>query len=188
MPMSTIRTFIAIEIDPAVRQAIRQLQENAENPAVKISWTRPGNIHLTLKFLGEVPEKRVEEIGLELKRIAESQDSFHVGVRGVGVFPGSSRARVFWVGLADPGNRLVTLAGRVDAAMHGLGFKREKRAFTPHLTVGRAKVPPPRAFVEAFLKTPFDAGEQSVAEIVLMKSELHPRGAIYTPLVRCALK
>jgi len=185
--MSSVRTFVAVEIPDAVRQRIAELQERLKQHRARISWTRPGNVHLTLKFLGNVAEERLGAVMDAVERASAGIEPFRARVHQVGGFPNLRRPRVLWVGLdADP--RLTRLAGEIDAALGELGFPRETRRFSPHLTIGRVKGSLSREVSEALASTSFDGGEMTVAEVVVMKSDLKPTGAVYTALRRAALR
>ncbi|MBI4729926.1 MAG: RNA 2',3'-cyclic phosphodiesterase [Acidobacteria bacterium] len=100
-------------------------------------WVPAANLHLTLKFIGEVPDQRLGEVSAAVSGAVAGEDVFGTCLEGVGVFPSERRARVLWVGLADAAGLLARLAGRIEAALEALGVPRERRRFVPHLTVAR---------------------------------------------------
>ena len=147
-----------------------------------MAWTAADNLHVTLKFLGNVDESRIHEIGAAL-RSAVTVPAFEVGIRGLGAFPTATRARVLWAGA--PGSAPFTrLAGEVDRALEALGFPPEGRPFTAHVTLGRVRAPRSNDSLAAALESSAtkDFGTIRVDRVSLMRSDLSPRGARYTEL------
>jgi 2'-5' RNA ligase len=144
------------------------------------------NLHVTLKFLGQIDEARVDAIGDALIAAARRTPAFDVNVRGLGAFPTATRARILWAGLA-PAAPLVSLAAAVDAALAGLGIARESRPFAAHVTLGRVRESRRNPALADALARPADCGRLAVTRISLMRSELHPRGARYTELATVLL-
>ena len=143
-------------------------------------WVAPESIHITLKFVGEVQEKRIEDIDVALTGL--TWKPFTVTVRGVGFFPGTRSPRVFWAGMEAP--TMQGLAEHLDARMERLGFEKEKRAFRPHITLARAR----NTRIESSLVTssaPYeehDFGSSTVDRVFLFKSTLKPSGAVHEKL------
>jgi len=192
MPLSSedMRLFIAIEIPEEIKQEMAKIQRLLKGSGVQASWTRAEGIHLTLKFLGEVPESRLPEITTALNNAAGSTAAFGLEVAGVGTFPNPKNARVVWIGISGETGCLGKLHASVEEAMNGLGFEQEERSFTPHLTLGRIRSIPSRdqwsRALDAVKDTRFPAF--TVTAISLMKSELKPSGAVYTELGWVELK
>ena len=180
-----MRTFVAIELDDAIRTAIVTAGERLRGTRLKATWVREHGVHLTLKFLGDVPAERVPEIAAALEEAAAGVEPFGFAVRGLGAFPNARRPRVLWTGVVEESGALAALVGRVEDGLSRLGFKKEGRRFHAHLTIGRVRSAPKD--VTPWLQDPFEAGVQDVEEIVLFQSELHPGGAVYTPLARMPL-
>jgi len=186
-----IRTFIAIDLSDNVRAAIEQAQTRLKrtNLAVKISWTKVANLHLTLQFLGYVEEAVVEKISTALRLVAAQHQPFDVSVHGTGAFPNEKRPRVVWIGCDDAGDHLKSLARAMQDAMEPLGFDPERHEVLAHLTLGRIKSPR----VDATLTRAIDSlkdtsfGTLRVEAIHLFESQLHPEGSIYTKLSSHAL-
>jgi 2'-5' RNA ligase len=185
-----MRLFIAIEIPDDVKKLMAEAQAKLKGAAVDAGWTRPQGIHLTLKFLGEVPEPRAPELMTALTGAIKGTGDFRLDIAGAGAFPNPKSARVVWIGVSGETDKLAKLQVAVEDAMTGLGFPREDRAFTPHLTLGRIKYIRSRdAWLKALeeikdIKLPsFD-----VHSVSLMKSELKRSGAVYTELGRVGLK
>jgi 2'-5' RNA ligase len=143
------------------------------------------NVHVTLKFLGQVDEPRLPAVIDALGVVARSR-GFDVDVRGLGAFPSAARARVVWAGL-DAARPLAALAAAIDGALAELGFPRESRPFAAHVTLGRVREPRRQPALGDALTRGGDFGRLPVTAVSLMRSELHPRGARYTELARIAL-
>jgi 2'-5' RNA ligase len=188
--MSKIRTFIAIEIPAEIQNKIGALQSNLKGIGGRVSWTKPGNIHLTLKFLGDTDEDIIDEIAVELQEAVQNITGFEIIVQGVGVFPNFKRPRVIWVAAKSEGDQLQKLAAQIENCMENFGFEKETRRFSAHLTLGRVKDTKGIEPIMEKLKNyeEFEVGSFAVTEFYLIKSELHPAGSIYTPLKKFVLK
>ncbi len=186
--MPEIRTFIALTMPSSVQEKIAVLQEQLKPMRERISWPRPSNIHLTVKFLGNVDSSGLSLIEDALAQSLASSSVFTFTVKGLGAFPNIERPRVLWVGVNAPDNAFNALAKSVDDALIQFGFSKESRKFTPHLSLGRVKSQPTLDFIDHFHSINFDAGVSRASEIVLMRSELKPDGAVYTPLRKFQLK
>ena len=194
-----IRTFVAVELGAPLRQALAQAQaglrsrlEKTAGPDVRIQWVRPDSIHLTLKFLGDIPENRVPEVHAALVGAAGRHARFTLAAEGLGVFPDARAPRVVWVGLVDHGGALQRLAADVEAALDAIGFAPEAKPFHPHLTLARIKERSREAgralSAGGMLAHETKPGPLPVEAVSLMKSELRPSGAVYTELHRVSLK
>lgn len=184
-----MRTFIAIEIPDAVKQEMAKVQDQLRGSGVQASWTRPEGIHLTLKFLGEIDESKTAAIMDSLTPSVAGTGGCRLDVMGVGTFPNPRNARVAWLGIAGDVGRLKALQRAVEEGMTGIGFKREARTFSPHLTLGRIKGVPSREQWLRVLEKLHDVELPGfdVDALSLMKSELKPSGAVYTEIGRIAL-
>jgi 2'-5' RNA ligase len=185
-----VRTFIAIEIPEETKRAMAEVQARLKGSGAEASWTRPEGIHLTLKFLGEVPEERVGEVRNALVQAAEGRSRFRLTVAGTGVFPNEKNPRVVWVGVSGELDKLMGLQIRVEEHMVRLGFQQEDRRFTPHLTLGRIKKLSSRGSwlhaLEGVRGIALPGFE--VAGLSLMKSELGQAGSVYTEIGRAELR
>ena len=146
-----------------------------------VAWVPAANLHVTLKFLGQLDEARVAAIADALGSAASRADPFDVDFRGLGAFPTTSRPRVVWAGL-EGGRALGALAGAVDAALAALGLPREPRPFAAHVTLGRVRAPRRNPALAEALARPADFGRLAVTRVSLMRSDLRPGGARYTEL------
>ncbi len=183
-----IRAFVAIRIAPDVTQRICEAQTQLEQQLRGIRWVKDQSFHLTLKFLGEIPEERVAAVGDALERATRSRELFIFGCRGLGVFPDIRRPRVLWAGLE--GKWLVPLAAAVEERLEEVGFARERREFKPHLTIGRwrefdGRTDLLRQQLEGWKV--HDFGPSPANEVIFFQSVLKPDGAVHTPLRICPL-
>jgi 2'-5' RNA ligase len=179
-----MRAFIAIDLPNEVRAALADAQNALRKTRVKVSWARPENIHLTLKFLGEITDEQRVAIESALASLTVHHRPFTLSVAGAGGFPSLKSPRVIWIGCNEPTGALPKLQAEVETAAEALGFPREDRAFTAHLTLGRVKFPKPdpalTSAVELLKNKSF--GEVRVSEVHLIQSQLRPEGPIYTKL------
>jgi len=183
-----IRAFIAIEIDAEIVRAIARAITGLKSHLPGVRWVPETNIHLTLKFLSDIEEGKIAPIAEALRRALHPFSCFAINAKGLGVFPGVSRPRVLWVGLAAA--QLRSLATAIETALEPIGFERETKAFKPHLTVGRWRRFDGSSKVlgqEIERWREFDFGRFEVHEVVLFRSVLLPDGALYTPLEVAAL-
>jgi 2'-5' RNA ligase len=183
-----MRTFIAIELPEEIKKQIEKLQAPLKRTRAYVSWVKPGNIHVTLKFLGEVPEEKIDDVFSATERAVEGIGSFGMSLKGTGGFPNLRRPRVIWIGTGSGAEELSRLAERMEQEMEKIGFPKENRKFSPHFTIGRVKSP--RNIEELAGKVEsaeFQTEEIRVTEVVVMRSQLNPAGAIYTPLKKVPL-
>lgn len=184
-----MRTFIAIEIPSEIKSALAALQTELRRAGADVSWTKPENIHLTLKFLGEVDERRIGEIEKVCVSLAAEFQPFTLSLNDTGVFPNARQPRIIWAGLAGEIEKAVEMQKRLDERIALIGFGREEKAFRPHLTIGRVKSNrKTRELIALADAHRLPALSFVISEIVLMKSELHPAGARYTPMARVSLQ
>jgi len=188
-----IRCFIAIELPDEAKEGLARLKKELERDEHNfVKWVDPGVIHLTLKFLGNIPSKRVTEITEAMRTAVQGISRFHLEISGMGAFPSLRQVRVFWVGISGEVDKLARLQQNIDSALTALGFAKEERSFVPHLTLARIKQGASplerRSFGELVGATIFeDKYHVEVEAISLMRSQLTPAGAIYTRLMTVAL-
>jgi 2'-5' RNA ligase len=179
-----MRAFVAIDLPDAIHAALGRQQQEFRSACRDARWTRPEGIHLTLKFLGEISDAQVEKVAAALSDLGKFEP-FPIEVKGFGFFPNGHRPRIFWVGVEAPPS-LAELAARVEASMEKLGFPREQRGFSPHLTLARFPVPRPQPALEALLarQADLELGRFEASEFFLFESKLSPQGAQYRKLAR----
>ena len=185
-----MRTFIAIEIPEDIKQQMAEVQATLRKAAVEASWPRPEGIHLTLKFLGEVPEGQVPEIADALRTSIHDMPRFRLEIAGTGAFPNARNARVVWIGVSGDLEKLNGIQAAIDEAMVRIGMEREDRAFKPHLTLARIKHIRSKESLLSALQQVKDVTLPGfeVRSVSLMRSELKRSGAEYTELARVELR
>jgi len=193
--MKQVRTFIAIELDQTINAALADLQGQlkAKVPQGSVRWVKPGGIHLTLKFLGDVPANRIEEIERALTQACAGFPAFSFSVGGLGCFPNPRRPRVVWVGVQEESGTLAGLQKAIEDEMEKLGFAPEGRRFHAHLTLGRtqrrASSGDVRRLGQLVSETDIGLlGQMEAQAVSLIKSDLRPTGAVYTQLAAVRLE
>lgn len=178
-----IRAFIAVDLDDPVIEKVCNVVEILKPRITGIRWLRKENLHLTLKFLGNIAESQVEPITAALRHPLGLFSPCTISAKGLGVFPDFRRPKILWVGLT--GDQLVQLAAEIESALMPIGFTPENRAFTPHLTIGRWREgsrPAKNLRQEIDSLNDFEFGACAVRQIVLFQSVLKPEGASYSEL------
>ena len=185
----TIRAFIALELPEEIIAFIRKIQEGLRSYGFKARWVRPENIHLTLKFLGDINSEEIKKAGDAIISAASENASMSLSAKGIGFFPGVKRSQVIWTGIAGQTRELADLQKTLDGKLDTVGFPKEKRPFKGHLTIARIKRKiDARRLVDAMKEfAKFESKTFIADEVVLFKSELKPSGAVYTMLMSVAL-
>lgn len=192
--MAGIRSFIAIDLPTKIQTRLdkvsTQLQERLED--VPVRWVPVENIHLTLKFLGDVSESNLEVLKDVLRTVAANYDKFEISIGGMGAFPQARRPRVIWIGIESP-PELASIQRNIESETVHLGYARERRPFSPHLTLARVSRGAGARDVRkvAEVLNSFKVGFLGVARVEavrLYRSELQPGGAIYTGLLTAHLE
>jgi len=196
--VDSLRTFIAIELPPELRRRIVEHIDRlrCELPGVRASWLREDNLHLTLKFLGNVRVTEIPKLSGAIARAVSGSRPFELTIAGCGVFPPKGRPNVLWIGVSssrdstpDTRHPLSLLKSAIDDECSKAGFPREQRAFHPHLTIARLrKRGDERRLAQIHLSIDFPPHRFSVSDVVLFKSELLSGGSKHTPISRHALK
>lgn len=180
--METIRAFVAVDIqDQRVLEAVKRIQEELSR-YVRAKFVELENFHFTLKFLGEVSEEAVDEVYSAMKEL--DFKPFELELRGVGCFPNVRRINVIWVGTREGGDKLTSLANELEKKLRRLGFEPERRPFTPHATIARVKYVQNREGLASAIEKMKDLeiGRVTVDSVRLKRSQLTPKGPIYTTL------
>lgn len=185
----TIRTFIAIELNDQAKQAIRELQGHLKPLGCDISWVKPENAHLTLKFLGDVKMKMIPSLTETLANWCRGMHPIETTLTQPGVFPDWKRPRVVWVGLNDEKKELARLAESLETALGNIGYKKERRDFQAHITIGRVKSGKNiHQLSESLHNYQVATGIiQNIQDIYLYKSVLTGGGPLYSVLGRFPL-
>lgn len=189
-----MRTFIAVDIDEDIKKAvgdiISRLKKGIQFTGAFPSWVPVENMHLTMKFLGEVDEGILPKINESLRGISAEFQPFDITLEKIGVFPNKKAPRVIWIGIKQGKEQLALLQQKIEFEMELLGFTPENREFSPHLTLARIKS---MRGVEGMMDVIFShsnylAGTCSIKELIIYRSVLQKTGAVYTPLYKIPLK
>jgi 2'-5' RNA ligase len=181
---STIRTFIALELPPSITSLLAKVQEDLQSMGLRAKWVRPENIHLTLKFLGNINPTDIDNIGGAMVDAVGEIETFNLVAEGIGVFPGIKRPRVIWVGLKGQVQLLFAMQRLLEDGLAALGYKKEKRPFKGHLTLGRFKQ---RVNPHTIRRVLQEFGDLIIEDftarrVIFYKSDLKPTGAVYSQL------
>jgi RNA 2',3'-cyclic 3'-phosphodiesterase len=191
LSQDTWRVFCAVDLGTGVRASlirhINRLRERASH--VQTSWSREENIHLTLKFLGEIQTSRISDLSNAAARAVANLKPFQITIEETGVFPKHGPPRVLWIGVKDESGKLAELHTRLEEACDREGFAREDRPFHPHLTIARLRKPHgARTLAAAHKDMRFEAATVTVAELLVIRSELGSAGSRYTVISTHRLK
>jgi RNA 2',3'-cyclic 3'-phosphodiesterase len=188
-PSPSIRLFIALPVSPEVLAALENVIPHLQSklPPKTIRWTTPGQIHLTLKFLGHVPRASIDPLSTALRELARRIPPLPLRAQKLGAFPSLKNPRVIWAGLQGDLALLKNLHQQVEAGTGSFSARNENRPFHPHLTLGRVRED---CRIRLELNAPLlemDFGAWTAHEILLLESKLSPRGATHTTLCRIPL-
>jgi 2'-5' RNA ligase len=193
---TTWRVFCAIDLPESARESIAQHASALRNavPEARARWSRPENIHLTIKFLGELTRAEVESFSRAAACAVEGFAPFRIYVGQTGVFPSQGVPRVLWIGIQDPGGKLAELHSRLENEASQAGFEKETRSFHPHLTVARLRgrdrrtkndeAQQARILAAAHREIPFAPLEITASELLVIRSELGSGGSKYSVISR----
>jgi 2'-5' RNA ligase len=186
-----VRLFVALDVPPEVRARVGALTVGLGRaaPRADVRWSSTDTLHVTLKFLGEVPDAGVANVARAVGGVAARHAPLALEAAGAGCFPSATRPRVVYVGIRGRVDALARLAGDVDGALEALGFPGERRAFHAHLTVGRVRSARGSAGLAAALRAAAteSAGGWTADEVLLYRSRLHPKGAVHEVVARFPL-
>ena len=185
----SFRTFLALDLDEEILDALGEAEDRIVDPLAKMSWTPRSNLHVTLHFLGDVMDDMITEVCEIMADVAAQVDPFDFEVQGLAAVPGGGPLRMIWAKIADPTGEMGALHELLGADLSNLGLRIEQRRFQPHVTLARIKYAhDPRAIrAAAALEAETDFGHQHVSEVVAYTSQLSPGGSIYTPICRAPL-
>jgi 2'-5' RNA ligase len=185
-----VRAFLALTLPEKVRQFLAALQAKLSRAQADVQWVEPPNLHVTLKFLGEITDEQRRAVEQLLGAVARGETAFTLRLDRVGAFPSLSSPRVVWVGLGEGKERAIRLAARLEQDCGGLGLRKEERPFAAHVTLGRVRTPRGRSgLVRALTEFGWQApAPWDVTALALYQSTLSSRGPIYSVLAEVPLK
>lgn len=185
----SIRSFISINLNETLKKEINNLLMDLKTHNFDVKWVPVENLHVTLKFLGHITDETVEKVKKKLYNIASSFKPFRLRFNGMGFFPDRKRPRVIWIGISDS-DILKILQETIDKRLTEIGFEREERGFSPHLTIGRIRSLRDREKLIGLIDTIKDwkFGSIDVDRVYLMKSDLRPGGAQYSVISEFLMK
>lgn len=180
----TIRAFIAIELTKELHEELRILQQEVKKSDIDAKWVNPENIHLTLKFLGNADTGQIEKIKDILEEISKQTKPFYLHLAGVGAFPKLDYPRVLWVGIDEGKNEAIEIAEKLEKGLEKIGFQKENRSFSPHLTLARIRSSKNKDKLKKLVEeTNFTSKNKVYADkLTLFKSTLTPKGSIYSKI------
>lgn len=181
-----VRCFLAINLSSETNSIIRDALSEWRSIRIGVKWVKPRNIHLTLKFLGEIRQEQVQDISKVAHNVCFQTKSFCLRTGDTGVFPNLNRPRVLWLGLTGDVKSLQVFKASIEQEFSYLGFEREDRPFVPHITVGRIKgTPPSKKQLSTFLKSHIKKTVTKVDRLYIFKSVLTSSGPVYSILSSC---
>ena len=205
-----MRTFIAIELPKEIKDALASLQKQLITSGADVKWVKPENIHLTLKFLGERDDKKLEKIAAILEEVAKNKNVFAAGISSIGAFPGLSAPRIIWIGIGKGDSETKEIVRELEEKIALIGIPKETKPFSSHITIGRTRSNLNREkLVQAMNDLAGKFGQENLAlhkslagqsadycsgleflvtKITLFKSTLTPKGPIYEILKEGSLK
>jgi len=183
----TIRAFVAVPVSREVCEAVSRLQDTLRRRGISLRWVRPEGLHFTLKFLGNIDEGIVEPLGEKLREIASEHPIFELRIGGIGAFPNLNAPRVLWAGVESGAELLTALARQVSEVVREFPTEADSKKFKPHLTLARSKDRRSRRLVLPEKLTRATLEATLCDRVVLMKSELSPKGAKHTCIVTAEL-
>ncbi len=185
MRVQQLRLFWAVNLPLEIKRKLAGLQAYLRTTPVNVKWVEQQNLHLTVKFLGDVDGNRVSEITRAVNEVAAGTGSFELELSGLGFFPGPRRPRVIWVGVQGEVHKFGLLHGRVEECLAALGWALDSQSFAPHLTLGRLRTPQGGEVLVSKAEeicADWSVSGITVSGIDLMKSELTPKGPVYQVL------
>jgi 2'-5' RNA ligase len=188
-----MRTFIAIELPQDIKDAISRVQVKLKATGADVKWVAPSNIHLTLKFLGEIDEKTRDAVIEVMQEISSGIGQFPVKLGSIGAFPRIQSPRIIWIGLSQGHDQIKTIAQRLETELETCGLAKENREFSSHITIGRIRSLKNNDALAAGISkldgtVTENLGEFLAGNITLFKSTLTPQGPIYEKLQETSLK
>lgn len=179
----TVRLFVAWLLDDSVRTALNRIQKKLAASCSGVRWVKPEQLHMTVKFLGDVPDAKVKEVTEVVTRSAGVCNPFTITLAGCGCFGPNGPVRIVWVGANETTGTMVQNANRMIGALEKIGFAPEGREWSPHITIGRVRIDRSHGSIRSAVQAcTFDELQQSVNKVSVMTSVLSPDGPTYTPI------
>ena len=187
--MEKVRSFIAVNLNPEIKEYLTSLQVNLNVPETKIKWVEKNNLHLTMKFLGDISSEQTELLKLILKEITSRYSPFIIKLSSdIGIFPTYQMPRIIWTGIKEGANQLHELYSSIETMLYKEGFPRENKDFSSHITIGRVKyIKDKDNFIQIIKRIEISNLSQEVKSIDLMESKLTPNGPIYNIIAKFPL-
>ena len=186
-----MRTFIAIELPNAIKDFLSRLQQELKTCGADVKWVEPKNIHLTLKFLGDVDDNKLNEITEIIKGVAKEKATFQISISSLGAFPKIDSPRVIWIGIDAGDKETKEISGLLEEKIAKLGIPKEERPFSSHITIGRTRSGLNLGKLVQELKNKSELGGEKlrfdVLKVTLFKSTLSPKGPTYEILKEATL-
>ncbi len=189
--MDRTRTFVALPVSTAVKQLAAHWMQRLDQDAQSVKWVTVANLHLTLKFLGEVPKVELAEICQRVTSAVADTEPMEIECDHVGAFPSSSRPRTLWLGIGAGAQQVIQLQESVEQGRQQLGFRREGRQFHPHITLGRLRSSAASSPALSGLLEPADFGtpvSSLVEEVIVVASQISRDGPDYQRIATIPLK
>lgn len=186
----TTRAFIAIRLNENLHKELESLQAKLKAADADVKWVKPENIHLTLKFLGNITDEQIEKVKNTVKKIASDFKTYQIHLAEIGAFPKISYPRVIWAGMDEGADKTGNIYQSIEEELSKKRFEKEKRPFSPHLTLGRVRSAKNRQRLIKTIEKEKNFSSSSkllVEDIVLFKSTLTPKGSIYEPIFKGSL-
>jgi 2'-5' RNA ligase len=187
MSEGAVRSFVAVLLPDRMRAGLARVSAELRGQTRGLAWVRADNLHLTLRFLGEIEPMRLEQVREAVAAAAAAVAPFTVSLGGLGGFPSGRAPRVLWASVAAGGEELETLYAALEAALVARGMPGESRPFHPHVTLARARDPRGAGDLASVLGVGPAFGEVRVGALHLMRSDLGPRGSRYSVLAEAPL-
>ena len=185
----TVRCFLAIDLNEDVYQALEDLSQKLRSPRIDVRWVRTKNIHLTLRFFGEISSQEITSASQAIEKAVETVSPFEIKIQGLGAFPSLRSPRIVWAGI-DASHQLIDLEQRISSELKQKEWPPPDKPFKPHLTLGRVKSSRNKQdFVHLVIKHgQASIGRLDVDHVSLIRRDLRPSGAVYTPINRFSFK
>lgn len=179
--MKKVRSFIAVNLNTEIKEYLTHLQVSLNVPETKIKWVEKTNLHLTMKFLGDISSEQTERLKIILKEITSRYSPFIIKLSSnIGIFPTYRMPRIIWIGIKEGANKLHELYSSIETILYKEGFPEENKEFSSHITIGRVKyIKDKDNFIQIIRRLEINNLSQEVKSIELMGSKLTPNGPIY---------